>query len=177
MDEKVAIARALATLIVFSATLTGATAESYTVGEDRGWIVPNAGLNYTAWAENITSHVGDSLYFRYNPNAHNVLKVNESTYATCNISAPYLQTWDTGDTTVILEEAGTQYFICGAPNHCVMGQALAVEVHPVPSNVTPGGPNILSPPGRLGNQAQFSARPHTWLLVLFSSLVFFHYSS
>lgn len=90
--------------------------------------------------------------FKYNPNTHNLLKVNSTAYAACNITqaAGTLQTWDNGDTTVILEEEGMHYFICGASGHCTLGQAFALDVNPLPADVTPSGPSVLSPPGPSG---------------------------
>lgn len=61
MDKKAAISSGIATLVLLSAALSGAMAENFAVGDQRGWMVPNGGLNYTVWAENITAHVGDSL--------------------------------------------------------------------------------------------------------------------
>lgn len=73
--------------------------------------------------------------FQYNPNAHNVLKVNSTAFAACNSdrAAGTLQSWDTGDTVVTLEQEGTHYFICGAVSHCALGQAFAVDVNPAPA--------------------------------------------
>lgn len=141
---------ALSVLLIFP----GALASVYSVGGSSigqlevNWVVPNGTLNYSNWASNFTIHVGDSLYFKYNPNYHNVVKVNSTMYALCD-SSHYLQVWDTGDTTVFIQEPGMHYFICGAPTHCQKAQAFSILALPAvgPPPPPPGSnPGFISPP-------------------------------
>lgn len=52
---------AMATLVLLGTFVLAAKAENFKVGEERGWVVPFSGLDYSVWAKDITAHVGDSL--------------------------------------------------------------------------------------------------------------------
>ncbi|KAH0452827.1 hypothetical protein IEQ34_017151 [Dendrobium chrysotoxum] len=100
------------------------TATVYTVGDTSGW---DAGVDYSSWTSGKTFAVGDSLAFNYGPGAHTVNEVSANDYQSCSTSN-YLSTDSSGSTTITLKTAGTHYFVCGVPGHCVGGMKLAVTV-------------------------------------------------
>jgi hypothetical protein len=73
--------------------------------------------DYGSWAAANTFHPGDDLVFRYQRGAHNVLEVTEAGYDACNATGP-INTFDSGFTSIALNDVGTRYFICGFPGHC-----------------------------------------------------------
>ncbi|MCO5547680.1 hypothetical protein L7F22_001131 [Adiantum nelumboides] len=98
------------------------------VGGSPGWSLPSmANVNYTIWASQQKFVVGDSLYFNYSSQYHNVLQVTEANYDACNASQP-IRMWDDGATVIPLNMTGTFYYICGIPGHCEQGQKVAVTV-------------------------------------------------
>ncbi|KAL3678037.1 hypothetical protein R1sor_020993 [Riccia sorocarpa] len=132
-----------------------ASATVYNVGTSTmpNWMLPNGSVNYTEWAKGITLRVGDSLYFKYNPNLHNVISVNSTSFAACD-TKNFLQVWDEGESTVLIQEPGMHYFTCEAPTHCQKSQAFsilalaALESPPqaAPSNSTAPAPKSSSVP-------------------------------
>ncbi|CAM6090902.1 unnamed protein product [Calypogeia fissa] len=162
-------ARVTAVMLLLSAAVMGvAMAENFIVGGETGWVVPRSDLSYAAWTEGITAHVGDTLSFNYDRKRHDVMKVDQTTYSTCDVTAGSLQSWDDGGTAVLLEEAGTHYFICGAPYHCMMGQAFAIEVHPVDaSDEKPKSSGAMSPSASPDvGQASFITVPQSWIILV-----------
>jgi hypothetical protein len=66
--------------------------------------------------------------FKYAPGAHNVVVVDERSFASCSVpgNAP---TFTSGDDKLSLTKAGKWFFICGVEGHCQGGMKLAVNVH------------------------------------------------
>ncbi|KAH7287469.1 hypothetical protein KP509_32G057400 [Ceratopteris richardii] len=118
------------------------TGTRHQVGGTPGWSLPSrSNVNYIEWASTQTFLVGDTLYFNYSKDFHNVMEVTKEHYDTCNSSNPILF-WDDGATVVQLNTSGTFYFICGVPGHCDAGQKLAVRVAAsLPGSVLTGTPS------------------------------------
>ncbi|GJN26830.1 hypothetical protein PR202_gb14790 [Eleusine coracana subsp. coracana] len=112
----------LAVLLV-AVVLPASTATDYTVGESSGWTI---GVDYSAWTEGKTFHIGDTLSFQYNP-VHSVMEVSAADHGACSTSNP-LGWYTDQSTTIQLTDPGTRYFICGTSGHCGFGMNLAVTV-------------------------------------------------
>lgn len=100
------------------------SATDYTVGDTSGW---TTGIDYSTWTSSKTFVVGDTLGFTYAPSLHTVNEVSPSDYSACSTSN-YITTDSSGSTTIPLKTAGTHYFVCGVPGHCIGGMKLAVTV-------------------------------------------------
>ncbi|XP_015894572.3 early nodulin-like protein 7 [Ziziphus jujuba] len=127
-------------------------AKEFKVGDDLGWQEPdtNDTLVYDQWAASKRFHVGDSLFFEYNKKNDSVLVVEKWDYYHCNTSKP-ITAFDNGESMVELDRPGPYYFVSGAPDHCMKGQRLLVDVmaphHPPPSvAVPPDHPHLLPHP-------------------------------
>ncbi|AES73133.1 putative cupredoxin [Medicago truncatula] len=100
-------------------------ATNHIVGDGLGWTVDS---DYTTWASDKTFVVGDSLVFNYEAGWHTVDEVNESDYNSCT-TRNSISTDGSGATTIPLKKAGTHYFICAVPVHCISGgMKLSVKV-------------------------------------------------
>ncbi|CAL9235057.1 unnamed protein product, partial [Arabidopsis halleri] len=109
------------------------------VGDSNGWTIMS--VNYERWASSRTFHVGDSLFFKYNKDFHDVTEVSHNDFKLCEPSKP-LTRYETGSDTVILTKPGLQHFICGFPSHCDMGQKL--QIHVLPASLGPvAAPNTI----------------------------------
>ncbi|XP_058076074.1 early nodulin-55-1-like [Magnolia sinica] len=62
---------------------------------------------------------------------HDVIEVNERAYNTCSINNP-IRAYNDGESVVLLDRAGTRYFICGTGRHCRLGMRMQVDVLPRP---------------------------------------------
>ncbi|CAN6698079.1 unnamed protein product [Malus baccata var. baccata] len=87
-------------------------ATQYVVGDDQGW---NSGVDYYAWVEGKTFHVGDSLVFNYNAGEHNVIVVGANGYDQC-LASPNSGAYYSGNDVLTFVAAGDFYFIC--EYHC-----------------------------------------------------------
>uniref|UniRef100_A0A0E0LLU0 Phytocyanin domain-containing protein n=1 Tax=Oryza punctata TaxID=4537 RepID=A0A0E0LLU0_ORYPU len=105
---------------------TVAVAKDYTVGGSYGW---DTYVDYDKWASGKTFIVGDTITFKYEP-YHNVLEVPETDYDGC-VSTNPVSVHSGGNTTFELTAAGTRYFICSIPRHCLNG-TMHVKVTTVP---------------------------------------------
>ncbi|MCO5552431.1 hypothetical protein L7F22_005942 [Adiantum nelumboides] len=117
----------------------GHEAAQFEVGGTSGWTLPSIGnVNYSDWAASQTFVVGDSLYFNYSREYHNVMVVTKSDYQACEASSP-ISTFDDGATIFQLDRSGTFYFLCGIPSHCTDGQKVEVKVrkHALSSSIAP----------------------------------------
>eukprot|EP00250_Pteridium_aquilinum_P005154 c15292_g1_i1 orf=263-856(+) len=127
----------------------GAQAAQLQVGGPAGWTLPSiANVNYTDWSASQTFVVGDTLYFNYSKEYHNVMVVKKVDYEGCEASSP-ISTFDDGATLITLDRSGTFYFLCGVPEHCADGQKVAVRVrkhvHLSSSPTTSPQQSIISP--------------------------------
>ncbi|RLN33107.1 uclacyanin-2-like [Panicum miliaceum] len=130
---------ALLAAVAFATLAATALATTYTVGGTDKW---DTYIDYDKWTAGKTFMVGDTIEFKYMP-YHNVLEVTEEDYAACNPGSP-ISTHSGGDTAFNLTAAGTRYFICGIPRHCLNG-AMHVKIATVPydaaaANAAASGP-------------------------------------
>ncbi|KAL3532313.1 hypothetical protein ACH5RR_005834 [Cinchona calisaya] len=121
------------------------TPQTYVVGDSLGWLVPPGGpIAYQTWASNKTFVVGDVLVFNFTSGAHNVAVVtSKAAYDSCNTSATST-TITTSPARINLTNPGEHFYICTFPQHCSLGQKLAINVtgtastpSPTPSPATP----------------------------------------
>ncbi|XP_062181808.1 mavicyanin-like [Phragmites australis] len=136
---------ALAVAAVMAAAVFGmASAATYNVGEPGGsWDLQT---NYANWVSSKRFHPGDQIVFKYSPQAHDVLEVNEAGYDSCSTSNP-IATHNSGNDAIALTSPGTRYFICGFPTHCTNGMKLKIDVLPGATSPAPAGaPSANSPP-------------------------------
>ncbi|XP_062010569.1 stellacyanin-like [Rosa rugosa] len=116
-------------LVVALALLKGATAESYTVGEDLGWNIPPAGsVAYSTWAASKRFQLGDVVVFKWT-GPHTVAEVTQADFSSCTKSNP-IALYDSSPARITLSSLnGTRYFICTEDNHCsVLGQKVAITI-------------------------------------------------
>lgn len=83
------------------------------------------------------------VVFEYDNATHSVLQVAEADFAACNVTAP-INAWYTGSDSVFISEAGTFYYICGAPVLCSQGMKVAITASGVP--VPPTTPPLFDLP-------------------------------
>ncbi|KAL5709018.1 hypothetical protein ACHQM5_019754 [Ranunculus cassubicifolius] len=110
-------------------------AKDYIVGDKTGWTL---GFDYRTWAKGKQFFVGDRLIFRYPVGAHNVFKVNGTSFQTCAVP-PASEALTTGYDIIPLAAEGRKWYICGVGKHCAMGgMKLFIEVAQyVPIEVSP----------------------------------------
>ncbi|MCO5599020.1 hypothetical protein L7F22_053119 [Adiantum nelumboides] len=122
--------RLLVLLLLESLSVMSARGATYRVGGDKGWVV---GLvNYTEWAANYTFYAGDALVFLYEPEVHTVLAVDKSGYEECSTGSAKAS-YEDGNTSIELRQAGSYFFICGVVQHCPAGQKLQVVALEAPA--------------------------------------------
>ncbi|KAM7269080.1 hypothetical protein ACFE04_024577 [Oxalis oulophora] len=115
-------------LLTFTVALFGvsfAQHKVYIVGDSAEWKA--MGVDYTKWASERQFHVRDVLVFNYNNQQHNVKQVTANNFIECNGTSP-IATYTSGSDKIVLKRAGHQYFICGFPDHCNMGQKVDILV-------------------------------------------------
>ncbi|RDX83515.1 Early nodulin-like protein 2, partial [Mucuna pruriens] len=117
-----------ASIVVFAVMDTPVeAAREFKVGDHLGWHEPspNDTAFYNQWAARNRFQVGDSLVFEYEDDT--VVSVEKWDYFHCDSNNP-INTFDDGNSTVILDSPGAFYFISGTEDHCKNGQKLIVEV-------------------------------------------------
>ncbi|KAK4369258.1 hypothetical protein RND71_013050 [Anisodus tanguticus] len=125
-------------------------AQTFIVGDNKGWSVPTGGpVSYQRWANDKSFKVGDTLVFNFVNGAHNVARISKASYDSCNTTSP-INTISTGPARITLTNSGEHYYMCTFPGHCSMGQKLAINVTgsaaaPTPSiAATPSGSTVPS---------------------------------
>ncbi|XP_028771637.1 mavicyanin-like [Neltuma alba] len=100
----------------------------YKIGDSAGRT--SIGLvDYEHWAASKNFHAGDTIIFQYNPQFHNVMRVTNQMYKSCNASAETpLETFSTGNDSIKLNNYGHHLFMCGFPGHCQRGQKIDINV-------------------------------------------------
>ncbi|KAI5080520.1 hypothetical protein GOP47_0003703 [Adiantum capillus-veneris] len=136
-----AVVVAVVVVIVSGSRVSG---RRYVVGDDVGW---TTGVNYSLWTAGKSFYVGDSLYFDYLREDHDVLQVGYEDYKTCTVSST-MTNYTEGGSIVELPSVGIFYFVCSLGDHCLEGQKLQVSVymHPL-ANIPPPssfGPNTMN---------------------------------
>uniref|UniRef100_A0ACD5YPI6 Uncharacterized protein n=1 Tax=Avena sativa TaxID=4498 RepID=A0ACD5YPI6_AVESA len=134
------------------AVLSTASAATYDVGAPAGaW---DLGINYGSWASSKKFLPGDSIVFKYSPQAHDVVEVIKADYDSCSAASP-ITTLKTGNDVVALSATGTRYFICGFTGHCAAGMKVTIDVG---SGSSPSSPAPASGPSA-GNSPRPSQTP------------------
>uniref|UniRef100_A0ACD5ZJK8 Uncharacterized protein n=1 Tax=Avena sativa TaxID=4498 RepID=A0ACD5ZJK8_AVESA len=113
-----------AVVLVLMLALCGATTlvcgeTDWTVGDGKGWTFGVAG-----WENGKAFSAGDVLVFKYDPNAHNVVEVDEADYNSCTAAAD-AKTYTSGNDKITLS-GGKTFYICSFPGHCENGMKIAV---------------------------------------------------
>ena len=81
--------------------------------------------------------------FNYD-SSHKVDVVNQADYSSCS-SSNSIKSYDNGPTTITLDTAGSNYYICPTPGHCTNGMKLLVNVVAAGTPATPTTPPTTSP--------------------------------
>ncbi|KAF9592278.1 hypothetical protein IFM89_013504 [Coptis chinensis] len=118
----------LVTLAIVALVLpTIALATEFVVGDAAGW---TKGFDYAAWAKDKEFRVGDKLLFTYPVGAHNVFRVNGTSFKDCVIP-PVNEALNSGNDLINLAAPGNKWYICGVGQHCTLGgQKLSITVLP-----------------------------------------------
>ncbi|CAL0308940.1 unnamed protein product [Lupinus luteus] len=97
-------------------------AETYTVGDEKGWT-----YNLAGWTQGKHFKIGDRVVFKYNPRKHDVVAIigNKYAYDKC-ITPPETIVYNTGNDEFLLS-GGVNYFISNIPGQCEAGLKLAIE--------------------------------------------------
>ncbi|XP_044949114.1 blue copper protein 1a-like [Hordeum vulgare subsp. vulgare] len=101
-----------------------AVGTEHMVGDDKGWTL---NFNYTVWADTKQFVVGDTLVFKYNSAAHNVVEVGGPDFLSCTQPANAV-VWATGEDRVTLDKAGRKWFFCAVGQHCQNGMKLKITI-------------------------------------------------
>ncbi|XP_042480231.1 uclacyanin-3-like [Macadamia integrifolia] len=135
--------------------------ETYVVGDSLGWTVPTGGAAaYATWAAGKTFLVGDTLVFNFTTGKHTVAEVTKAGFDSCSSNSIINGTLVTkGPAKLVLKTKGEHYYICTIPQHCQLGQKLALNVtgstssspspSPSPSSSSPSASNS-APSSRFG---------------------------
>ncbi|KAA8534601.1 hypothetical protein F0562_032140 [Nyssa sinensis] len=107
----------------------------YMVG-DSVWSIPPIPDFYANWSSSLSFQIGDTLFFDFDSELHNVMQVSRREFDTCTASHPY-KAFTVGPVIVPLIEQGVFYFICSVSKYCALGQKLAVTVHQRSPNSAP----------------------------------------
>lgn len=182
-------------LLAAAAAAGFAGATEYTVGDSEGWTIGPSYLawstkyNFTAGdtlGQFVRSLAVDSLMisisstsgsirspdvvascavFSYVQRQHDVLRVSQDAFRTCDPENQTVQRWASGRDVVELAAPGSYYFICNVSGHCLGGMKFSVAVgEPLPRHrrrrlpacALPGAP----PPPPVGSGA--AAASSTW---------------
>ncbi|KAE9585218.1 hypothetical protein Lal_00018312 [Lupinus albus] len=102
-----------------------ARAKIYTVGDAAGWIFFVRNWPYTPVDKRFEN--GDQLVFNYDPKLHNVVKVSQDDYNSCNAKSS-IAVYMSGNDTIMLP-IGLHFFICGLNDNCRRrGMSMALQV-------------------------------------------------
>ncbi|KAG6554627.1 hypothetical protein Mapa_003645 [Marchantia paleacea] len=128
-----------------------------------GWTFQATDLTfYDTWASKGTFAVGDVLVFNYNSTEHNVLEVTAGDLSACTVPANAIATNNTSNGSLTISTAGTHYYICGFPLHCVNGMKMTL---------TTAGSSAASPPAPANSTSNKSDASIKSPLFTFNALV------
>ncbi|XP_072973849.1 basic blue protein-like [Typha angustifolia] len=97
----------------------------YIVGDEDGWAT---GVNYLLWSEKYNFTVGDSLVFNYVKGQHDVRRVTEDTYRSCDARSGVFDVYSSGRDRVNLTAEMSYWFICDVKGHCLGGMKFGISV-------------------------------------------------
>ncbi|XP_062199328.1 mavicyanin-like [Phragmites australis] len=157
-------------LLAAAARHHGAGATEYTVGDSEGWTI---GSNYLTWSQKYNFTAGDTLVFNYVAEQHDVYRVTQDAFRTCEPANQTMRVWASGHDLVNLTVPGDYYFICNVPGHCLGGMkfAVAVAASPPPPPPPPPPPTLPPPPPPTGSAGASSIRRLAWPEVVRMSCV------
>ncbi|VAI23043.1 unnamed protein product [Triticum turgidum subsp. durum] len=159
----VAVFAAAALAVAFLPGLAVAT--EHMIGDDKGWTL---NFNYSAWAETKHFVAGDTLVFKYNSPAHNVVEVGGPDFLKCSQPANAV-VLTTGEDRVTLDKAGRKWFFCGVGQHCENGMKLKITILETAPPTPQPAPPPTNPAGKL--QARFGEAAATVTAVAMAVLV------
>ncbi|PAN13595.1 hypothetical protein GQ55_2G339100 [Panicum hallii var. hallii] len=143
LSSRAAAAILLLLVLLAEARRHGAGATEYTVGDSAGWTI---GPNYLTWSQKYNFTAGDTLVFSYVAAQHDVHRVTQDAFRTCEPAANQtMGAWATGHDLVNLTVPGDYYFICNVSGHCLGGMKFAVAVA-APPPPPPPPPQVFLPP-------------------------------
>ncbi|CAD5175628.1 unnamed protein product [Musa acuminata subsp. malaccensis] len=115
-------------VVIFEAAPVAVSAEKFVVGDKQRW-APN--VNYTAWSDSHSFHVGDWLVFYYEKGMYDVMEVNATAYEACAADDPIVN-WSRGDSFAYqLNRTGRYYFICSR-GYCYGGMKVSILAETIP---------------------------------------------
>ncbi|KAI4379480.1 hypothetical protein MLD38_005771 [Melastoma candidum] len=118
----------LRVLVALLAMIGGASASTYTVGDQLGWTVPPAGdVAYKVWAAEKSFDLGDTVVFNWN-GTHDVAEVSKVDYDNCTTTNPIGTIQKTSPYSVTLNGNSSRYFICTVSTHCKQGQKVTLSI-------------------------------------------------
>ncbi|MQL74492.1 hypothetical protein Taro_006855 [Colocasia esculenta] len=144
MEAHMVLLLASTTLLISSAILNQACAETYMVGDGDKW---STGVNYLTWSEKHSFVVGDVLFFSYVKGQHDACEVTEETYRTCDSSTGVISSYASGQDRVALAEARDYWFVCSTAGHCNGGMKFRLTVRPG-NSTSPGNSAATEPATR-----------------------------
>ncbi|KAK6795811.1 hypothetical protein RDI58_009266 [Solanum bulbocastanum] len=97
----------------------------FTVGGDKGWIIPKDDQLYNEWAAKNRFKVNDTLTFLYKKDS--VLAVTQEEYEKCKSVHPIYFS-NNGKSEFKLDRPDLFYFISGVSGHCERGLKMIVKV-------------------------------------------------
>ncbi|XP_073012166.1 uncharacterized protein [Typha latifolia] len=97
----------------------------YIVGDEDGW---STGVNYLLWSEKYNFTVGDSLVFNYVKGQHDVQRVTQDTYRSCDARSGVFDLYSSGRDRVNLTAEMSYWFICNVKGHCLGGMKFGISV-------------------------------------------------
>ncbi|KAK4349986.1 hypothetical protein RND71_029299 [Anisodus tanguticus] len=111
----------------FSFQFFTAFSTEFTVGGDKGWVIPEAKDDqlYNEWAAKNRFKVNDTLTFEYKKDS--VMAVTREEYEKCKSVHPIFFS-NNGKSVYKLDRPGLFYFISGVSGHCNRGQKMIVKV-------------------------------------------------
>lgn len=103
----------------------------HVVGDDFGWNTPKYPEFYAEYSSVNTFTVGDSLYFNFLNESHDVAIVSPEAYHECKIDDAQVVI-KTGPGSIDLTTEGQHLYISTINDDCKLHQKLAIYVYPSP---------------------------------------------
>ncbi|PWA79452.1 cupredoxin [Artemisia annua] len=121
----------IALVIASSSFYSCAGKTKHVVGDDFGWNRPKYPEFYAEYSSVNTFTVGDSLYFNFLNESHNVATVSPEAYHECNLDDAQVVI-KTGPGSIDLSTEGVHHYVSTINDDCQVHQKLAILVHPSP---------------------------------------------
>ncbi|KAI3694821.1 hypothetical protein L1987_77802 [Smallanthus sonchifolius] len=104
-------------------------ANEHVVGDSDGWSNPRYPEFYAEWASLHTFNVGDTLYFNFIEETHDVAYVPQEAYDQCHTEGANIVI-KSGPGAVNLTRSGAHHYISTHEGDCDTHQKVAIYVHP-----------------------------------------------